>query len=103
MDHVGSRSNIYLFTSYISWEENTKIRDVNMYSEDIKPFILSKNDVAQKSDNEKRHLNIHSVRKPFKCDVCNKAFSLKVNLKLHWKVHLGEKPFICDQCDKNFS
>lgn len=36
-----SRS-IYLITAYISWEEHSMLRDINLYSDDIKPYILRK-------------------------------------------------------------
>ena len=47
---------------------------------------------------------IHERKKPFKCNVCNLAFSHKANLKVHFEsVHEGNKPYKCNDCDLSFS
>ncbi|XP_065583527.1 zinc finger protein 233-like [Artemia franciscana] len=51
----------------------------------------------------KRHQRVHTVEKPVKCDVCDKMFSQAAYLNAHQRVHTGEKPFRCDICDKTFS
>uniref|UniRef100_A0A3B4X8D1 C2H2-type domain-containing protein n=1 Tax=Seriola lalandi dorsalis TaxID=1841481 RepID=A0A3B4X8D1_SERLL len=40
----------------------------------------------------KRHLIIHSGKKPYKCTLCGRGFTQIGNLKTHQKVHKGELP-----------
>ncbi|KAL5020692.1 hypothetical protein ScPMuIL_002224, partial [Solemya velum] len=42
-------------------------------------------------------------RKPFKCDLCEAAFSRKSKLKVYKRVHTGEKPYKCSLCESAFS
>ena len=39
----------------------------------------------------------------YKCDVCDKAFSMHSDLETHMIEHTGEKPHQCNQCGKAFS
>lgn len=56
------------------------------------------------------HLNLSQPfqnskgNKPYKCSLCNKAFTRKHTLSEHIKgIHLGQKPYKCSLCDKAFA
>merc|ERR1711860_174737 len=50
------------------------------------------------------HMKVHSEFKPFKCELCNKAFTYSSRLSNHIRTtHTGTKPFKCKLCDKRFS
>ena len=53
--------------------------------------------------NLKHHLRIHTGDKPYKCDQCDRAFTQKGSLTYHVRTHSGEKPYKCDQCDRAFT
>ena len=51
----------------------------------------------------KSHKHLHDEERPFQCDKCHKTFSKSGVLKRHERIHTGERPFQCDKCHKNFS
>ncbi|KAK2162986.1 hypothetical protein LSH36_88g06005 [Paralvinella palmiformis] len=53
--------------------------------------------------NFRRHVRLHSGRKPFKCTVCGKSFANGTALRKHGSVHTGERPHICTICGKGLS
>jgi len=61
-------------------------------------------DICQKtfSDSKalKKHVqSVHSMLKPYICQICGYKSSRKANLKLHVRQHSGEKPYQCDECE----
>lgn len=50
----------------------------------------------------KAHLVVHSIERPFSCDICNASFKKSSHLKTHRFLHTGEKPHVCPMCSKAF-
>ncbi|KAK3912628.1 Zinc finger protein 322 [Frankliniella fusca] len=51
----------------------------------------------------KAHLVNHSDEKPHKCPVCEKCFKLPGTLKMHLNQHTGDLPYGCQFCPKRFA
>ncbi|XP_057651559.1 PR domain zinc finger protein 5-like [Diorhabda carinulata] len=43
------------------------------------------------------------VKKKWKCAICAKLFTKKIDLQRHRRVHTGLRPFICTICNKGFT
>ena len=41
--------------------------------------------------------------RPYKCNVCDKAFNQKGALQVHMSKHTGDRPFFCDFCPMTFA
>ncbi|XP_061587625.1 zinc finger protein 250-like [Cololabis saira] len=48
-------------------------------------------------------LDTQSTEKPFKCEVCGKAFRWKSFIEQHSRIHTGVKPYECKTCGKRFT
>ena len=49
------------------------------------------------------HLVIHTGKKSFTCDICQKSFIQSAHLKTHSLTHTKIKDFKCKKCTKQFS
>ena len=69
-----------------------------------KPFVCNQcgKSYNQKSALKRHILFLHTDERPFACNDCNKSFKLKHHLEEHAVVHTGEKPFSCDTCGQSF-
>jgi len=46
---------------------------------------------------------IHTVKRKFQCQKCDKMFTHASNLHRHKLIHTGERKFQCQICDKRFT
>lgn len=52
---------------------------------------------------EKMHENMEDKAKLYKCNICGRELSQKVNYDDHMAAHAGRRPYICDQCGMDFT
>ncbi|CAL4165890.1 unnamed protein product, partial [Meganyctiphanes norvegica] len=86
------------------------IQDVEINSEhgdnyyDIEPVQSQDVEVILKEKNETNDKEETGIcEKPYQCNECDKAFTIKQHLWIHQRTHTGDKPYHCSQCDKAFS
>ncbi|XP_053387483.1 zinc finger protein 271-like isoform X2 [Mercenaria mercenaria] len=97
-------------------QHNKKILDKNPVQQHVTDTVQQRKqngerpykcDICDKaftnSQNLTTHQIIHSGERPYKCDICDKAFTESCNLTRHLRIHSGERPYKCDICDKAFT
>ena len=85
-------------------EENDYHESLNLKSETngSAPNMVGEEDIFQESDSSLHTGENLQIKRPFKCDECEKTFTHDSRLRKHKMVHTGEKPYVCNECKKRF-
>ncbi|XP_022085829.1 uncharacterized protein LOC110976663 [Acanthaster planci] len=63
-------------------------------------------EICQKTFNRSHRLTLHMMmhrdERPHKCHLCEKGFRTRTNLRVHIKWHQDQRDFQCEQCGKTF-
>jgi KRAB domain-containing zinc finger protein len=78
--------------------EGANLCDINKNGERAMTILLQ---MKEKKKMEEQRKN-HTGERPFKCEVCDKAYSNKSTLKSHSRTHVLVTPYICGTCKKAF-
>ena len=71
-----------------------------------KPFICQVCGMSMKTkDAMEKHERTHTGERPYRCPLpgCNKVFATSTELKTHEVVHSGRKPHVCPICNEGFA
>ena len=85
---------------YENMEENIDI-NVDHGQQAIMTYEKSPLKFAAPEHKKQKHRRIVDLNLP--CDVCSKRFPNRGRLRLHQIIHTDKKPYQCDQCDRAFN
>ena len=74
---------------------------VHTGKKDFKCEVCEK--MFSRKNNLRSHMLTHTKLKDHECDICKKKFARKFGLIQHFRIHLGEQPYGCAECGKWFT